>query len=135
MATVLRAFPYRVPTGFPGDGCDDARPVILRRAIAHIEEHAHTDLSVADIAESAHVSVRTVQCAFRRHLDTTPMGYVRRVRLAHAHAELVAAGAGSETTVTAVAARWGFFQPGRFASVYRGVYGCLPHETLHRNGP
>jgi len=30
---------------------------------------------------AAHVTVRAVQLAFRRHLDTTPMAYLRRVRL------------------------------------------------------
>ncbi|MFD7713756.1 helix-turn-helix transcriptional regulator [Streptomyces sp. NPDC059786] len=119
-------------TGRQGGGDDgqDGRPATVRRAVAFIDEHAPRDLSVADIAEAAHVSIRTLQCAFRRHLDTTPMNHLRRVRLAHAHADLLAADPASGVTVTAIATRWGFLQPGRFAAAYRAVYGRPPHQTL-----
>jgi len=53
----------------------------VRRATAFIEQHAHTDINMADIAAAANVSIRAVQCAFRRHLNTTPMAYLRAVRL------------------------------------------------------
>ncbi len=55
-----------------------------------IDEHAHQDISTADIAAAAHVTIRAVQLAFRRHLDTTPLEYLRRVRLDRAHQELMA---------------------------------------------
>ena len=82
-----------------------------------------------DIAEAAHVSVRAVQLAFRRHLGTTPMAYLRRVRLDHTHRALVAADA-RHTTVAAVAAQWGFTNHSRFTAVYRATYGVLPSTTL-----
>ena len=34
-------------------------------------------------------------------------------------------------TVPAVAARWGFTNPGRFAAAYRQAYGRQPSDTLH----
>lgn len=107
----------------------DASPASLRRAIAYIEEHAGEDISAADIAEAARVSVRAVQLAFRRHRATTPMGYVRRVRLDHAHRALVAADP-DESTVSAIAARWGFADPSRFARLYRATYGVAPSTVL-----
>ncbi|MFD0418315.1 AraC family transcriptional regulator [Streptomyces sp. NPDC127108] len=134
-ASVLNTFPstaYADPTAADRR---DAHPVTVRRAVAYIDAHAQSGLSLADIAEAVHVSIRTLQCAFRRHLDTTPMAYLRRVRLAHVHAELLSADPRSGTTVTAVAARWGFLQPGRFAAAYRAAYGRLPHETLLHHGP
>lgn len=33
-------------------------------------------------------------------------------------------------TVGAIALRWGFAKPGRFASAYREAYGQLPSHTL-----
>lgn len=134
-ASVLTAFPNTATTEPTGADRRDAHSDTLRRAVAYIDEHADQDLSVADIAAAVHVSVRTVQVAFRRHLDTTPMGYLRRVRLSHAHADLVAADPSGTVTVTAVAARWGFFQLGRFAAAYRAAYGCSPHQTLVQRGP
>ena len=108
----------------------DAHPTTLRRALAFIDENAHTDVTVADIADAAHVTVRAVQLAFRRHLDTTPMEYLRRVRLEHAHNELK--DADPTTTVTSVAYRWGFPSSSRFAAHYRQLYGVSPRTTLRR---
>ncbi|MEV7555060.1 helix-turn-helix transcriptional regulator [Amycolatopsis sp. NPDC089917] len=120
------------PVALTAEDHRDIHPDTVRRAVAFIDGNAHQDLTVADIAAAINVSVRTVQAAFRRHLEITPTGYLRRVRLAHAHADLVLAGPGS--TVSDIAARWGFFQPGRFAASYRTLYGCAPRETLLRRG-
>lgn len=134
-ASVLNTFPNTALADPTIEDRHDAHPDTLRRAIAFIDEHAHRDIAVADVAAAIHVSIRTVQAAFRRHLDTTPMSYLRRVRLAHAHADLMAADPTTDITVTAVAARWGFFQLGRFAAAYRAAYGCPPHQTLLHRGP
>lgn len=64
-----------------------------------------------------------------RHLDTTPMAYLRHARLVRAHQELSDASHADDITVTAVAARWGF-RPSRFAEYYRAAYGVLPSQTL-----
>ena len=71
-----------------------------------------------------------VQLAFRRHLDTTPIEYLRRVRLDRAHHDLIAADP-ARVTVTAIAVRWGFPSPSRFAARYRQAYGISPSHTLH----
>jgi transcriptional regulator GlxA family with amidase domain len=103
---------------------------MLRRALAYIDDHADRPVTIADIAGAAHVTVRALQYAFRRHLDTTPLAHLRRVRLAHAHHDLVTADPGTGATVTAIAARWGFHHPGRVAALYRHTYRRAPHETL-----
>jgi AraC-like DNA-binding protein len=125
-ATVLNAFPN---TAHTDRSTRDAHPGALRRAIAFIEANAHRDIDAADIARAAHASVRAVQLAFRRHLDMTPMAYLRQVRLDSAHAELRAANP-EQTTVTRVAARWGYARPSVFAARYRAVYGRTPSQTL-----
>ncbi|MEU2060373.1 helix-turn-helix transcriptional regulator [Streptomyces sp. NPDC013455] len=129
-ASVLAAFPHTARDERGGAGPHDAHPAVLRRALAYIDDHADQPVTVADIAAAAHVTVRALQYAFRRHLDTTPLGQLRRVRLAHAHHDLLAADPGSGVTVTQIAARWGFHHAGRFASLYRGTYRRAPHETL-----
>lgn len=79
---------------------------------------------------AAHVTVRAVQLAFRRHLDTTPMAYLRRVRLETLPPATPGCHPDDGTTVTAVAARWGFASPSQFAGRYRRTYGQLPSHTL-----
>jgi AraC-like DNA-binding protein len=48
-----------------------------------------------------------------------------------AHRELLAADPGDES-VTAVAYRWGFSSPSRFAATYREAYGVAPSCTLRQ---
>ncbi|MEU6368632.1 helix-turn-helix domain-containing protein [Streptomyces sp. NPDC046931] len=132
-ASVLAAFPTNAPSEPTAADRADARPPALGRAVAYIDDHAGQDITVADIAAAAHVTIRTLQYAFRRHLDTTPLGYLRQVRLAHAHRDLRAADPYSGVTVTGIAARWGFHHPGRFSALYRRAYGRTPQTTLRRN--
>ena len=107
----------------------DAHPTALRRAVRYIDDNAHRDISARDIAAAAHVTIRTLQLAFHRHLDTTPTAYLRRVRLEQAHRELLAADPAA-TTVGAVAARWGFANHSRFTAHYRAAFGLPPSATL-----
>ncbi|MFI6874774.1 AraC family transcriptional regulator [Streptomyces sp. NPDC050400] len=134
-ATVLHTFPSTALTDPTIEDRHDAHPASLRRAVAFIDDHAHEDISVADIAAAVHVSIRTLQYVFRRYLDVSPTGYLRRVRLAHAHADLVATDPTSGVTVAEIATLWGFLQPARFAVAYRTAYGCPPLETLLHRGP
>jgi AraC-like DNA-binding protein len=101
-------------------------PVRLRQAIAFIDDHAHTDISLADIAAAADTTPRSLLHLFRRHRDCTPMEYVRTVRLHYAHHDLEA-GLGAAATVSAIAHRWGFANMDRFASDYLRTYGHIPH--------
>jgi AraC-like DNA-binding protein len=128
-ATVLTIFPNSAVAEPAAADSLDAHPGTLRRATEFIDSHPDLDISVADIARAAYVTPRAVQLAFRRHLDTTPTAYLRRVRLAQAHRQLCDAAPGDGVTVTAVAARWGF-TPSRFTERYRAAYGVLPSHTL-----
>ncbi|RSS40125.1 AraC family transcriptional regulator [Streptomyces sp. WAC07061] len=107
----------------------DGTPATVRRAVAFIEANADRDITVADIAQAAFVTPRAVQYAFRRHLDTTPLAHLRRVRLDCAHRDLLAADPAT-ATVTEIAARWGFTHPGHFSAYYRDAYRTTPSNTL-----
>jgi AraC-like DNA-binding protein len=121
------------PHTYSADLCEPgatSTSAALRRARRFCEEHAAEPITLRDIATAARVSVRTLQSGFREHLRTTPMAYLREVRLARAHADLLhIAATGSPTTVTEVALRWGFVHLGRFAAFYRQTYGHAPSVT------
>ena len=131
-AAALVVFPNSWDTDPAARDRTDASTATLRRAIAFIDEHAGRDISVADVAAAAHVTIRAVQIAFRRHYGTTPAGYLRRVRLDRARQDLLAADPGLES-VTAVAYRWGFASPGQFTAAYRQAYGVTPDQTLRQD--
>ena len=113
------------------EGASQLRPATttVRRAIDFIDENAHRDITVDDVATAVHMSTRGLQYAFRRALDTTPAEQLRRARLDGAHRELLH---GRASTVGQIARRWGFAHPSRFAAAYRSVYGVAPMETLRR---
>jgi transcriptional regulator GlxA family with amidase domain len=129
VATALATFPNNALTDPTTGDRRDGSSAMLRRAVAFIDEHAHEDITLSDIAVHAHVTIRAVQLAFRRHLGTTPTGYLRQVRLDRAHSQLEAADPESDS-VTAVCYQWGFASPSRFAAYYREAYGVLPSRTL-----
>ena len=73
-----------------------------------------------------------LQEAFRRHVGTPPLTYLRELRLARVHDELSNSDPW-QTSVADVAYRWGFTHLGRFAGAYRERYGVPPSRTLrHR---
>ncbi|POX37719.1 AraC family transcriptional regulator [Streptomyces sp. Ru73] len=129
-ASALAALPNTATTDTARADSRDGSPSTLRRAITFIEGNAHRDISLADIAASIPVTPRALQYAFRRHAGTTPLGYLRSVRLAHAHTDLKAAAPHEGATVTAIAMRWGFTHPGRFSALYKSAYGLPPSATL-----
>ena len=79
----------------------------MRTAIDIIEAGAHLPLTISALARQCHVSVRTLQEGFRRHVGMSPMAYVRAVRLRRAHRDLRSPDP-SQITVAAIAHRWGF---------------------------
>ncbi|MFC4374523.1 helix-turn-helix transcriptional regulator [Nocardia halotolerans] len=129
-ATVLATLPTTAASEPTGTDRRDAHPETVRRAITYLESHLSEKVAITDVAAAAFVTPRALQLAFRRHLDTTPLEYLQRLRLAAAHEQLRAAAPGDGQTVAAVARRWGFPHPGRFATAYRRHYGRTPGQTL-----
>jgi AraC-like DNA-binding protein len=67
-------------------------PASVRRAERFIEDNAENAIGLADVASAAGVSARSLQLAFRRFRDTTPMAHLRALRLELARSELARAG-------------------------------------------
>jgi AraC-like DNA-binding protein len=108
-----------------------AIPYYVRRADRHMTEALDGALSVGDLARAAGVSERTLHEGFRQVYGTTPMRRLKRLRLEAARAALETADPAA-TSVSEIAARFGFFQFGRFAGDYRRAFGERPSDTLQR---
>jgi AraC-like DNA-binding protein len=106
-------------------------PADLARALAWLRSHVSEPVDLESLALVAGVRPRTLETHFRMFLGTTPFGWVRRMRLAHARRELERARAAA--TVTDIALASGFSQLGRFATNYRAVFGESPSTTLRRS--
>jgi transcriptional regulator GlxA family with amidase domain len=115
----LEQEPHRAPT------------TLVRKLVDLIHAHPEWDHSVESLAREAQVSARTVERAFQRDKATTPMAYLKMVRLDRAYDDLHAA-APDMVQVAEVARRWGFVNRGRFAADYRQRHGEPPSMTLRR---
>ena len=103
----------------------------LRRAEEYLMANLTNAISIADVAEVAGMSARTLSREFRRHRGTTIKGFIKDRRLEAANRVLLTAEPG-ETNVTQVALDYGFEQLGRFSAEYKATFGELPSETLYR---
>ncbi len=103
-------------------------PYYVLRAEREMRERMALPLTVRRLADAAGVSERTLYEGFRRFRATTPMGRLTTLRLAAARRRMLGAAPG--LTVARVAAEVGFLQFGRFARIYRDVFGELPSATL-----
>lgn len=133
-SAVISAFPADVPDAHTPTRQARSTEVLVRRATAFIDENAHTDIAPADIAAAANLPPQVLDMMFVRHHGCSPMQYVRRVRLNHAHHDLAVADPAT-TTVADVSRRWGFGSVKRFAMSYRLAYGRSPNATLHSTSP
>ncbi|MFF0739330.1 AraC family transcriptional regulator [Streptomyces sp. NPDC004111] len=107
-------------------------PRTLLRAITAMEADPAHPFTLDELARIANVGPRALQNAFRQHRGTTPLGYLRNLRLRAAHEELLSAE--PPATVSEIAARWGFAHPGRFATLYQQHYHRPPSRTLYQGG-
>jgi len=129
-SAVLTVFPNTTMSVDYLAGPGRVPPATVRRAIAYIDGHADQPITLEDIAAAARITVRGLQAAFARHRDTSPSGYLRRVRLHRAHQDLQTGDPTRGDTVAGIARRWGFTAPGRFAAEYRTLFGQSPAHTL-----
>lgn len=120
-ATVLETFPLRA------GGVVVSASRRLRDAVAFVQASAADDVSLADIAGAAGLSDRGVQQLFKRTVGTTPMSYLRDVRLDRVRQQLLD---GTEGGVGDVARAWRLNHLGRFAASYRDRFGELPTQTM-----
>jgi AraC-like DNA-binding protein len=106
-------------------------PRAVRRTVEAMRAQPSRPFTVADLSEIAGLSPRALQLSFQRHLNMSPMTYLREIRLGLVHDRLQRADSGDET-VAALAFECGFTHLGRFAAWYRDRYGVPPAETLRR---
>lgn len=103
-------------------------PKNLSRAIKFIEENMHSTPSLGDISRAACCSPRTLQRAFSKEFDQSPMQFMKKYRLQCVYSSLRKAR--SNETVTSIAFGYGFFHLGQFAMDYKKMFGEHPSYTL-----
>lgn len=113
----------------PGQGARQASHLgIARMARELMNERIDQRLRVHDLCQAIGCSRRTLQYAFRQVFGTSPVAFLRTLRLNAVRRELQRPEPG--TTVLDAAARHGFWHFPRFAQDYSRMFGELPSATL-----
>lgn len=104
-------------------------PHYVRRAETYIRANMAAALRMEDIVDASGVSSRALFYGFRRWRQTTPMAYLKSVRLDCARMALTEASL-EGGSVTDVALGVGYQYMSRFSSDYRARFGERPSDTL-----
>lgn len=102
----------------------------LKRVMDYLDVHLDKPINIADMADVAGVSVRSLQRSFRYHYGTSPIRHLRLKRLDRARDRLLASE--GSATVSQVAFASGFTHLGAFSADYKDRFGETPSETLAR---
>ena len=96
----------------------------IKTMLLYIQEHCAGELTVAEIARSAAVSESECLRCFRAMIGTTPIQYVRQLRVQRA-AELLET---SDERIADIGAACGFQEMGYFARTFRALKGQTPSQ-------
>lgn len=106
-------------------------PYYVKRAEDYIHANGEKPLRMAELVRHCGVSTSALCAGFQKFRGTSPMAYVKSVRLERARTLLLASGSACET-VTAAAMRVGFSHLGHFTADYKRKFGETPSETLRK---
>ena len=103
----------------------------FERILDYVESNLKQELSGEDLAERAHMSLRSLYALFERQLGITPLQYIRQRKLERIHNCLSDSNC-PVRSLTEVALDYGFVHLGRFSKSYLLQFGELPSQTLKR---
>jgi transcriptional regulator GlxA family with amidase domain len=110
-----------IPTRIPGH---------LQRAIEYIRSNLPEPLKVLSIADYAYTSERKLYRSFQKHLQTTPVQYIKEQRLMAINRALKLAN--RSDSVTSIAMDYGVNQFGRMSVQYKKRFGESPSTTIRK---
>jgi AraC-like DNA-binding protein len=99
--------------------------------VQYIDDNIKNDITAEDLAQYAHLSLRSLYMLFEKSAKMTPKCFIRRKKLERVYSTLMNP-ALQVANVTAVALDYGFTHLGRFSEAYKATFGCLPSESLRK---
>ena len=105
--------------------------VSFERLVKYIDDNIRNDITAEDLAQYAHLSLRSLYMLFEKNAKMTPKCFIRRRKLERVYSTLMNPAA-QAANVTAVALDYGFTHLGRFSEAYKATFGCLPSESLRK---
>lgn len=127
---VLKAFSNAHDTVLRNEAGALSAPYYIRRVEQHIREFARDPVDMDDLVKVSGVSARSIYNGFKRFRGSTPMAYLKTVRLDLARDALLKEGEGKASSVTEAALRVGYTNMSQFSRDYRVQFCEPPSKTL-----
>jgi AraC family ethanolamine operon transcriptional activator len=108
------------------------RSCLVKQANDYMQAHIDQPLTLTDLCQALGTSSRALCYGFQEIFGTSPMSYLKILRLQSVHRALKLANP-NKKTVTDVASQFGFYHMGHFAHDYKQMFGELPSVTLGRS--
>jgi AraC family ethanolamine operon transcriptional activator len=128
MPLLIQAIP---PAGQPQT--EPLRPYrradLVTRAERFLEENLDQPITLKTLCESLFASQRALFYGFEEMLGTTPMAYLKVMRLQAIHRALKATAPGARS-IAEIAQEHGFYSQGHFIRAYKTLFGQTPGKTL-----
>ena len=109
-----------------------ARSHLVNQVVDHVMANAGDPPTVEELCLHFNIGRRMLNYCFQETLGTSPLQYLRNLRLNGVRRELRMHSARPEA-IRDIAGRWGFSHLPRFAAEYRTLFGELPSDTVKRH--
>ena len=109
-------------------GIASSNLMLVRRAIAVLQERFVEPLQIPELARAAHMSLASFHRHFRKVTAMSPLQFQKRLRLQEARSRLLA----DAVDVTSVSLAVGYRSPSQFSREYRREFGLPPAEEAAR---
>ncbi|WP_025052413.1 AraC family transcriptional regulator [Sulfitobacter noctilucae] len=129
---LLNTIPNSYSTGRIRQSASTLAPYYVRRVEQYIQQCAHEPISMQDLVEISGVSARSIYNGFKTYRASTPMLYLKSVRLDIARAELSKGYRHGANSVTEAAMKAGYTNMSQFSRDYRIRFRESPSETLRQ---
>ncbi|MFJ3054979.1 helix-turn-helix domain-containing protein [Herbaspirillum sp. NPDC087042] len=106
------------------------RKRLVDRAREQMLANLDTPMSILEVCNQVGASRRKLEYCFQEVLGTTPVAYLRAIRLNGVRRALLTARQGER--IYDIAVRWGFWHFSQFSNDYKRQFGELPSHTLAR---
>ncbi len=94
----------------------------MKLMMQYIADHFSEEITLADLAKCAMISESEVLRCFHNTIDTTPIQYIKEIRI-HKAASLLHT---TDLKIIDIGSLCGFQEMSYFAKAFKQIYGCTP---------
>jgi AraC-like DNA-binding protein len=129
MSGLLTCLDHNYREELADSGRQRAKPAYLSKAQEYMKHNVSQPIGPEDVAAAVRVSTRALFVGFKTYLNTTPMRYLKDLRLDLVRDTLLSMEP-HRASITTVAMDYGFHHLGHFCAAYKERFGEQPRETV-----